>query len=272
MSEAMASPLAERHSKEQQGASNILESAFPRFGPFVTVNVGRKFFQSWQFRCEQRTPEEYETFYIYEKLACRSSGFFRAACNRYWKEGATRVIELPEDDPNIFALFVQWMFTGEYNKTDSSGPLFPCVILAVDVYILADKLDVPPLKDRAIDHIELICSKAPWFSLTYHSIIDKIYGNTPEGSPLRRLAVSQQINNSMKGGSEPKWLREGSPRPGSPVSDFYFDLACEKFRLTLRKMRLGDDQSIPTAGPCEFHVHGKEEYCKARDGATRKET
>lgn len=71
-------------------------------GGIVTVNVGGAEDKSGEVR----------TFTVHESLVVHYSEFFRAALDGdRWKEGATRVVDLPVDDPDAFELYVSWLYT-----------------------------------------------------------------------------------------------------------------------------------------------------------------
>ncbi|KAF2500044.1 hypothetical protein BU16DRAFT_522892 [Lophium mytilinum] len=54
------------------------------------------------------------TWFLYESLLCSYSDFFRAALQGGFKEAKEKRVALPEEDPEVFELFVQWLFTGGY--------------------------------------------------------------------------------------------------------------------------------------------------------------
>jgi hypothetical protein len=54
-----------------------------------------------------------EVFYVDKALVCARSKFFRAALNSEWKEGEENAIALPEDDPEIFATYLELVYTGK---------------------------------------------------------------------------------------------------------------------------------------------------------------
>lgn len=64
--------------------------------PIVTVRVG--------------VDEHAETFYVHKDALRSTSSFFKAALNEDFKEAKTNSIELPEDDPSIFKLYLCWIY------------------------------------------------------------------------------------------------------------------------------------------------------------------
>lgn len=49
-------------------------------------------------------------FIVHEELICESSEFFRKALAGNWKETQDRIVKLPEDDPDMFALYLQAVY------------------------------------------------------------------------------------------------------------------------------------------------------------------
>lgn len=43
-----------------------------------------------------------------------SSEFFKAAMKKEWAEGQTRTVSFPDDDPDDFAHYLDWMYFGNF--------------------------------------------------------------------------------------------------------------------------------------------------------------
>ncbi|KAI8633281.1 hypothetical protein F5Y19DRAFT_417325 [Xylariaceae sp. FL1651] len=54
-------------------------------------------------------------FKVHRAIVCTQSPFFDKAISNGFKESMTRVIDLPDDDPDIFKLFLQFLYTGNYD-------------------------------------------------------------------------------------------------------------------------------------------------------------
>ncbi|CAK1360059.1 unnamed protein product [Cercospora beticola] len=59
-----------------------------------------------------------EEFMIHDFLLKENSKFFEAALDRQWKEGQEKKIALPDDDPEVFAVYAGWLFTGKIASKD----------------------------------------------------------------------------------------------------------------------------------------------------------
>ena len=135
-----------------------------------------------------------EIFYIHKNLLCGSSDVFTAAFRPgSFKEGATGSIDLPDEDPNVFASFVEWLYMRAFS-TSCKGSSESCpsdFILLTKLYILADKYLIPALK---IDVLHEFKKHRSHSSMTIKVCI-YIHKNTNPMAPLR-LYVIDEMNRS----------------------------------------------------------------------------
>ncbi|KAF2500821.1 hypothetical protein BU16DRAFT_523571 [Lophium mytilinum] len=105
-------------------------------------------------------------WYLPEDLLCQTSAFFRAACKGAFKEAQERLISLPEDEPEIFELFIQWLFSKGYYFTPEPLEDLPAETTEggsklgihkprtnIRAWVLGDKLGVVGFKNYAMDQI-----------------------------------------------------------------------------------------------------------------------
>ncbi|KAH7066088.1 hypothetical protein BKA63DRAFT_453637 [Paraphoma chrysanthemicola] len=80
------------------------------------------------------------------------SPFLKAACQRDFQEKQENRIALPDDDPTVFGLFVEWMYYGSYT---APRPILFVGDANVDVkcWILGDKLLSVDFKNHAMKRI-----------------------------------------------------------------------------------------------------------------------
>ncbi len=67
-------------------------------------------------------------------VVCQASDFFNAACKGNFKE-ADGVVDLPEQDPEVFKYFIHWLYTGKirgYYYPPSIKPTFEDLKIAVN--------------------------------------------------------------------------------------------------------------------------------------------
>jgi hypothetical protein len=141
------------------------------------------------------------TWSLPKRLISHYSPFLEAACLRDFKERRENRIQLPDDDPIVFALFVEWMYYGEYNI----APL----LLPVDIgndrisvhakcWVLGDKLLCTEFKNHAMSRL-YAQHNADIFSRAI-STLDVQYAcdNSAEDSKLRKLYVDFVATNFEK--------------------------------------------------------------------------
>ena len=160
-----------------------------------------------------------KTWHLPKELLVNASPFFAAALNGSFAEATSKVINLPEDNTDAFALFIRWLFVGEI-----SGALFsykdklngdellrtydPAIDRLLDdtitvVYlqacILGDKLGCSVFQDLAM--LELIENHRHTFLVA--ETIRVIYEQSGLNSKLRRFAIDT-FRYDLQAGDIPK--------------------------------------------------------------------
>lgn len=117
-------------------------------------------------------------------LVCHLSSFFKAALSRGFKEAEEKRIILKEDDPNVFRIFVAWLYTGAIHPQEIG-----CDLLEL-AWILGDKLGAPAFQDCTM----IVLVDLTGYLLYHPEMVEHIYNNTAEGSVLRALAVDSVVH------------------------------------------------------------------------------
>ncbi|KAH6843420.1 hypothetical protein B0I37DRAFT_217667 [Chaetomium sp. MPI-CAGE-AT-0009] len=90
-----------------------------------------------------------QTFRLHRAVICPQSPFFEKACTGGFMEATTGHINLDEQDPQIFAKFVQFIYTGNYDDEDNLHPQScdDSVLQSVDdlAFSLRHGTDIPGL-------------------------------------------------------------------------------------------------------------------------------
>ena len=125
-------------------------------------------------------------FAIHEGVIAPRSEFVRLALRGEWKEAQERTIPLPEDDPDVFSVYQQWLYGNlictRYNNTVSqTDDEYESLVKA---YILGEKIMDQDFKDSIAD---AIVEKARCVHRFDTSLTSLVFDNTPPASPLRRL-------------------------------------------------------------------------------------
>ncbi|KAI5360828.1 Putative BTB/POZ domain-containing protein [Septoria linicola] len=170
-----------------------------------------------------------DVFQVHEDLLHKSD-FFRVALNGRWKEGQERKIELPEDDPDVAAAYIEWLYSNvvQLNIEGHAPEPGDEQYRLAKLYVFAEKI-----QDRSFPNAVM----AAWIAMIdtpdpddgqhmYPSdeCVETIYRGTTSGSPARRFLV-YLYSNSTHGQKD--WL-EGSHQCLSETPEFLWDLALAK--------------------------------------------
>ncbi|KAL0632101.1 hypothetical protein Q9L58_009033 [Maublancomyces gigas] len=125
--------------------SGVIHSTFAKqiMSPIIILRVG---------------PDQTE-FRAYEEILC-SLPFFRAALQGSFREASEKAITMPEDDPEIIAALIEFLYTGSYTfaftpPLTGETPAVPSSDVAqgsfhVSVYAVASKYDCDKLVEGAV--------------------------------------------------------------------------------------------------------------------------
>jgi hypothetical protein len=148
-----------------------------------------------------------------QSLLSSHSGFLRAACTRDFKERTENRIALPDDEPAIFASFVEWMYFGEYNVPVLM--LFDTISMAAvnhhaRCYVLGDKLLSTGFKNYAMHRLYAQYSaKRIFLDPVTTQDARYVWDNTAVGSKLRQFYLDyfaqHFANQSRLKGSTEEW-------------------------------------------------------------------
>ncbi|PQE11709.1 BTB POZ domain-containing protein [Rutstroemia sp. NJR-2017a WRK4] len=128
--------------------------------------------------------EDKVKFTIHKKLLCDHVKFFDKAFRGGFKEVADGVVHLPDQDPDAFGLFVEWIYQTHFPSFRSvDDPRIFCRL-----YMFAEKTAQEDLANATADILGnsgVIRTERPVFD-----IIKEVYEKTIDGSPLRKLCAS----------------------------------------------------------------------------------
>lgn len=197
---------------------------------------------------------------VHEKLIRKSSPFFDKALSGAWQESRERTVRLPEDEPEIFAIYVHWLYYGTVpvvcdETVEMKGVEY---LNLAKAYTLGDKLMDVGFQDATIDAIVDasqvgLADGSLWYPGM--QIVQYVYHNTKESASIRTMLVDMFL---MAGTGT--WLRETKDRSTVP-QPFLFELAAE-----LLDLRGGIRSTIE---PSKYHIHGSNDALK--EESTEKE-
>ncbi|KAF7899311.1 uncharacterized protein EAF01_008524 [Botrytis porri] len=128
---------------------------------------------------------ELKEFFVHKTLIRSTCDFFDKAFNGRFKEGIENKMHLPKDDPEIFEIFVNWMYSGHLR----GGLREPMLI--INIWIFAQKCQAITLKNCAMKALQdaLGDERIGRFPLS-NSEVAHIYENTTWGDELRVFAIA----------------------------------------------------------------------------------
>ncbi|KAL6719894.1 hypothetical protein ACLMJK_001815 [Lecanora helva] len=194
---------------------------------------------------------------LHRNLLCHHSTWFQKNlddCNRR----NTGALELFDDDPRAFELLVKWLYQGKIDDV-SDMPLdrkWDYADACQQLYLLCEKLNLPQLKNLAMDQFRKGCFEAGLVPGAEEML--PVYQRTPPGSSFRKLVcqiAARQIMDpeSEKDASTYKQCFEGN-------ADFAIDVinAIKKGaggKLFEDPTDMGNDR-------CCYHEHHPGQRCK----------
>ncbi|KXL49817.1 hypothetical protein M433DRAFT_33795, partial [Acidomyces richmondensis BFW] len=152
---------------------------------------------------------------VHKELLTAASPFFAAALNSTFAEGTNQAVTLPEEKPEIFEWFLQWLYTGSLTIPHANGNHqgSPKYFLLIDLYALSDRLLTTPLSNQILTTIARLSEATN--SVPTPSDTWILYDNIRENSPLRTLILdlfaykkTDKLLETHKDEWHPKFLRE----------------------------------------------------------------
>ena len=110
-----------------------------------------------------------------------------------------------EDDPLVFKRFQLWLYTGSLVESLPTGKDVINWQTLAGIYIFAECRGIPTLQNAAIDGYINHCTEL--HTLPAYTF-QRIYSNTVETSPIRRLIVDQMVGGEVNFGDN-RWLVDG---------------------------------------------------------------
>lgn len=193
---------------------------------------------------------------LHRNLLCHHSTYFKDHVPEDGKKkGGT--LELPDDDPKAFELLVKWLYQGKIEDVSDmpTDKKWDYAYACQKLYVLCNKLNLPQLKNFAIDQFRKGCFEAGL--VPGPEEMKPIYDQTPPSSPFRKLVsriAARQIMDpeSQNDAGTYKMCFEGN-------ADFAIDV--------INAIRHGAGGTLfedPTAGSsCTYHEHDNGEKCGA---------
>ncbi|KAF2740439.1 hypothetical protein EJ04DRAFT_425049, partial [Polyplosphaeria fusca] len=155
-------------------------------GPGIELHIGT--------RASLQDNSICNTWSLPKRLISHYSPFLEAACLRDFKESQEKRIELPDDDATVFALFVEWLYYGDYAIAPLSLPLSS---ISVDArcWVLGDKFLCTEFKNHAMSRLYAEHTSAIFTRAVTTQEVRYICDNSAPGSKLRQLYIALVATN-----------------------------------------------------------------------------
>lgn len=184
-------------------------------------------------------PEKHELL-VHADILTRKSELFQTALKKEWREGQTRTITMPDDEPEIIAGYLRFLYRGRlpirFEVPQTINTSFSYKFYS-KLYVLGGRLMDATLKRDAFVKMRGLFRCWKWTSpednedLSGHELVNTIYNGTMESDPARRLLVDMHVEcpRDLNSQYHPEFLlalaqdfskRVGSaPLPGNKVLD-----------------------------------------------------
>lgn len=175
-------------------------------------------------------------------------------------ESRTGTVTLKEDDPAIFEIYLQWLYTGKIlvSTQNRGGPEYLAWDMLAKAYFLGDRFRdgnfVDAIMDTIIAESNTVVNQCKYYPIGH--VTAMVYENTVENSPLRRLIIDQHVHHGAA-----DWISESANYDMN--KEFLVDLVKALFDNRPKPLFEAPDQGINT---CSYHAHettGKP-CCKSR--------
>jgi hypothetical protein len=205
------------------------------------------------------TGEQQQKFVLHKKLLSSKALVFGKMFNSGFQEGLSQSTTLPEDNPKIFALFVDWVYlntllvlplTDKDKETASEAPRsFP------DLFSFGDKYCVGQLCDAIMDATLLVGKR--FDGLAGYTMMEDSYRNTRPGSKPRLYVLRSYIYKTKGARGPSAWDHEKFHELALKCNDLLFDFFAET--VSNRNSNTWATARNPNAFPrCDYYQHGKD--------------
>ena len=126
-------------------------------------------------------------FLVHRELLNHHSRFFAAALTGDFYESQTQCVSLVDENPDIFGIFVEWLYTQTLREVAFLSGNRPRFFLMLELYAFADRHSIEALCNAAVNMIASLADKTN--SVPTPSDTDQLYESIRETSPVRALIL-----------------------------------------------------------------------------------
>ena len=93
------------------------------------------------------------TFTVHKDFATFRSPIFEAAFNSQFLESNTKTMNLDDVDPEVFAMFVQWLYTEKIQFSGKDDSIDYIATMLANLWTLGDRFQIRALQNMALLHL-----------------------------------------------------------------------------------------------------------------------
>jgi hypothetical protein len=155
----------------------------------------QRFYHSPSVSITVGSEDRKKTFYVHKDHLVSKSAYFGTSLKSEFIEGRTQQVLLDQDDPDVFDVFVQWIYQGDYDvqkaiSKDEGGTEEAWSKLHMRAYSLGNRLVAPDFKKKIIEKLATIFEKYDDIAMALViEMADIIYNGTSneDGVEMRSL-------------------------------------------------------------------------------------
>lgn len=201
-----------------------------------------------------------KSFVVHTDVITRQSLYFRAACSDRWLKEGSKALKLPDDDADIFEIYLHWLYSSEVHVGDTEmtledeeeyGNEVRFDMRCVRLFVLADKLGDVTAANAVSDRIVDNCEETR--NLFSKRAVRVAFEQLPQNSPLRRFCIDYYVHECHTTDIQPLTDDEATPKAALAA------MLLEKTRLDSdnRGERMQDvfQNQYTTCHKKEYHQH-----------------
>jgi len=211
---------------------------------------------------EVGTGPEKKQFVLHKKLLCVKAQFFDKMFNSTFQEGQTQSATLPEDDPDAFALFVDWLYTRTISVASVKNPDEgkTAIRALTKLFAFAEKYCLISIADQVMDRIVELGIE--FSRLPGDDIVGLGYSTTKLGSRLR-LYLSRSYTFHLFRNITPSYWTPQRLHDVHQVAVKHPDLLFNFFLIST-DTKYGGIAWLTNSNHapfCDYYQHGKDAQC-----------
>lgn len=202
------------------------------------------------------------TLLSHSRLCARAPVFDRMF-NGGFREASDQLAKLPEDDPEAFNVFLEWLYTSRLTQPNDlqEADMFTWTWSYLKVYCFAEKYCLSELMNHAVS--TLILTMSANSQLPDAEEMAYVYENSSSGSHLRRFMALCLQFEVLRLDSTGCWENDKLCELMTSCKDLTMDF------LTLSRQCNSKALMEPSKmNPCDFHIHEAEDECVVKNDPT----